>query len=326
MILFWALAGVIPVSAQTTYEDPQGRFVIDLPAGWKLKPVLTGMFKNELVTDFDADGKNFSVAFNPGVSDPDKLIKHAANQFRFLQVEFDGEIAEMAVNGHSARWGTLKTALDPGMVVLCGSMELGRDGVYLFFTVRATDLPKFKDRIEKTFQSIRLPGEERTGVGDVRSVKPPLPAPTVPTAWDGESVSLTLPPGWIVKPLPRGFEKEVQGWFLYDHLAGVNAFIACYGGMGMTLAKAFDAGTKSVTIPMPGLKSLGQEEIALGNEKAFFAVYKGPHAAGGAEVEVASVIVTVKASKCFANLVVTGQAIYLDDLKAQALEIAKTVK
>jgi hypothetical protein len=312
--------------SQTTYEDPQGRFVIDLPAGWKLKPVLTGMFKNELVSDFDADGKNFSVAFNPGINDPDRLIKHVADQFRFLQVEFDGEIAEMAVNGHAARWGILKTALDPGMVVLCGSMELGRDGVFLFFTVRVADLPKFKDRIEKTFQSIRLPGEEWTGVGDVRSVKPPVPAPMVPTAWEGESISLTLPPGWIDKPLPRGFEKEVQGWFLYDPLMGVNAFVAGYGGMGMTLAKTFDAGTKSVTIPMPGLKPVEQAEIALGNGKAFFAVYKGPHAAGGAEVEVASVIVTVKAAKCFANLVVTGQAIYLDKLKAQALEIAKTVK
>jgi hypothetical protein len=330
-----ALAGLAAVAllavasiglSQTTYEDPQGRFVIDLPAGWKLKPVLSGMFKNELVSDFDADGKNFSIAFNHGINDPDRLIKHAASQFRFLEVEFDGEIVEMAVNGHSARWGILKTALDPGMVVLCGSIELGRDGAYLIFTIRVADLPKFKDRIERAFQSLRLPGEELTGVDDVRSVKPPSSAPTVPTPWEGESIGLVLPPGWSVKPIPRGFEKEVKGWFLYEHLAGVNAFVACYGGMGMTLAKAFDAGTKSVTIPMPGLKPAEHEEIVLGNGKAHFAVYKGPHAAGGAEVEVASVIVSMKAAKGFANLIVTGQAIYLDELKAQALEIAKTVK
>jgi len=319
------LAAAKPGRAQTTYEDPQGRFVIDLPAGWKVKP-RASLIQNENVIEFGGEGKTITVGFNPGINDPDRLIKHVASSFRFLQVEFDGEIIEMAVNNHSARWGTLKTTLDPGMAVLCGSMELGRDGIFFFFTAGGGSSPNFKDRIEKTFQSIRLPGEDLTGIGDARSVKPPPPAPTVPTPWEGESIGLVLPPGWVEKPKPRGFEKEVEGWFLFDPLAGVNFFVARYGGMGMTLAKTFDAGIKSVTIPMPGLKPLEHEEITLGSGKAHFAVYQGPHAAGGAEVEVASVIVSMKAAKGFANLIVTGQAIYLDELKAQALEIAKTVK
>jgi hypothetical protein len=312
--------------SQTTYEDPQGRFVIDLPEGWKPNPPGEGIFKNDLITEFDTGGQTFTLVFNPRVGNADKLIKHAATQFKFLEVDFDGDITKLSVNSHGARWGILKTPLDPGIVVLCGSVDLGRDGIYIFTVIKIVDLPGRQDKVERAFQSIRLPGEALTGAGGAESIKPPPPPSTVPTPWKGDSVSLVLPPGWVAKPKPRGFEREVKGWFINESLDGTTSFVVVYRGMGMTLAKAFDAGTKSVTIPMPGLKPVEEEEIALGNGKAFFAVYQGPHAAGGAEVEVASVVVSVKAAKGFANLIVTGQAIYLDELKAQALEIAKTVK
>lgn len=322
-----ALLAIVKIGlSQTTYEDPQGRFVIDLPEGWIYKPVLTGIFRNEMVADFDAEGKNFSVAFNPGISDPDRLIRHVANQFRFLQVEFDGDIVEMAVNGHSARWGTLKTALDPGMVVLCGSMELGLDGIFFFFTIRVADLPRFKERIEKTFQSIRLPGEALTGAGDVKSVKPPPAAPKVPTPWKGDRIGLTLPPGWVERPMPRNFEEQVKGWFVFLPIEGVTFYVVGYRGMGMTLEKAYAQGKNTVLAGMPRGRPIEDDVTRIENGKAYYAVYKGPVASQGKEVDVASVLITLKADHYFANLIVTGQAIYLDELKAQILEIAKTVK
>jgi hypothetical protein len=176
------------------------------------------------------------------------------------------------------------------------------------------------------FQSIRLPGEAVAAAANIEAMDAPAARSIRPTSWKVDSISLTLPPGWVEQPKPRGFEKEVKGWFVNENLDGVTSFVVVYRGLGMNLAKAFDAGIKSVTIPMPGLKPIEHEELTFEKGKAQWAVFQGPHAAGGAEVEVASVLVSLKASKGFANLVVMGPAIHLSELKTQALEIAKTVR
>jgi hypothetical protein len=315
-----------PLRAQGTYEDPNGRFVIDLPAGWEYKPILA-VFKNNLVSDFQGEGATFSLAFNPGIDDPDKLIKQAAVQFQFLKPEFEGEIKEMSVNGHPARWGILKTPLDPGMTMLVGSVVLGRDGVYLIFTAGArSPLAAFQDKIERSFQSIRLPGEALTGVGDAQAIAPPKMAPTVPTDWKGESVSLTLPPGWLEKPRPRGLEKEVQGWFMYDPVYGANLMVVCYKGLGMNQAKALDAGVRGIKIASPNAQPVEVQEIEVETRKVTWSVFKGTAVTGGVEVEVGFVLAVVKAKHCYVDLLGTIEASHLAEMKSQVLEIVKTVK
>jgi tetratricopeptide (TPR) repeat protein len=159
-------------SAQTTYADPQGRFVIDLPEGWMNKPLVPAPKNKDAVSVFEGEGTSFLVAFNPGVDDLDKLMGQVANQFRSLQVAYEGDLTEMKMNGHPARWGMLKTPLDPGMVFLWGSVVLGRDGAYLVFTTRREKLGPMGAKIEKAFQSIRLPGELVSGVADLTLIKP----------------------------------------------------------------------------------------------------------------------------------------------------------
>lgn len=312
---------------QTTYEDPQGRFVIDLPKGWKYDPVMP-MFANEKTADFqDEERKNsFTLAISRGFDDPDKLIKQAALQFKFLEPVFDGEVLAMSVNGHPARWGILKTPLDPGMIMQVASIVLENNGIYLVHTLRTEKKESVGKLVEKAFQSLRLPGEPVTSVGDATAVAPPRPKATQPTPWQSELVSLILPPGWEEEPKPRGSEKELKGWFRNHELPGSSLMVVCYKGMGINRAKALDAGIKSMTIAAPGMKPVEAKEMELENGKIHFVVIRGMVASEGQETDVASVLTVSKAKKCYVNLILTAQSHMLDDLKAQALEITKTIK
>lgn len=313
--------------AQTTYKDPQGRLVIDLPKGWKCEPLIP-MFANDKTADFQDEGKKhpFTIAYSPGFTDPDQLIQHAAAQFKFLQPVFDGDIVNMSVNGHPARWGVLKTPLDPGMRMQCGSIILDNVGIYLIHTFRVENMESQGVPVEKAFLSIRLPGDAVTGVGEAEAVAPPPPRSTSPTPWQSELVGLTLPPGWEEAPRPRGFEKEVKGWFRNPDLPGSTLLVVCYKGLGINMAKALDAGIKTMTIPNPGMKPVEAREMRLPNGKIHFVVIRGMASSQGQEVELASVLTVSKAKKCYVNLILTANSSLLDELKAQALEITKTIK
>ena len=311
---------------QTTYEDPQGRFVIDLPTGWKYDPMMPA-FKNDKTADFQDEGRKnaFTLAISRGFDDPDKLIKQAALQFKFLEPVFDGDIQKMTVNGHPARWGILKTPLDPGMIMQVASIVLEDNGIYLVHTLR-TEKREIGKLVEQAFHSLRLPGEALAGVAGATAVAPPSSKAGGPATWHSELVTLTLPPGWEEKPMPRGFEKEVKGWFQNEELPGSSMMVVCYKGMGMNRAKALDAGIKSMTIPNPGMKPVEAQEMELENGKIHFVVIRGPVSSQGQELDVASVLTVSKAKKCYVNLILTANSSLLEDLKAQALEITKTVK
>ena len=89
---------------------------------------------------------------------------------------------------------------------------------------------------------------------------------------------------------------------------------------------AFDAGLKSITIPMPGLKPVEARELKLESGKANFAVLRGMVAGQGSEIELVSVVVTTKADRSFTNLILTGLPVYLDNMKSHAVEMARTVR
>jgi hypothetical protein len=313
--------------AQTTYEDPQGRFAIDLPKGWQLAPQT-----DDKVFVFQGEGKSIIIECIPMVGDPAELLKKAENTVRLTGMAkpaLDGQITEMTVNGLPARWGVYKGVMaGVTLAALCGSVAIGENGLYYLSFIPVAQVATWKDRLEGTFRTIRGSGQKVTGVENVKTVggaMEPAP-PAAATPWSCDLVSLSLPAGWAEKPKPRGFEKEVKGWFMSEALPGTSLMVVCYKGMGMNLVKAFDAGIKTITIPNPGLKPVEAQEIGLPSGKANFAAYKGMVAAGGQEVELASVIISCKADKSYTNLILTGLGHLLPELKSQALEIARTVK
>ena len=311
--------------AQTTFEDPQGRFAIDLPKGWVLAPLT-----DDKVFVFQGEGKTIIVECVPMVNDPTELLKRAETTVRLSGMAkplLVGDVLEMTLNGLPARWAVYAGSLSgAALASLCGGVANGENGLYFLSFIPITDMAKWKDKLEKSFQSIRGQGQKVTGVESVNAVSVSAPAPSNPTPWASDLVSLTLPPGWSEKPKPRGSEKEAKGLFMYDPLPGTTLMVVCYKGMGMTMSKALEAGIKTMTITVPGLKPVEAQEMKLGKRKIYFAVYKGMAAGAGIEVELASVITVTKADKCYVNLIVTGIGSNLAELKNQALEIVKTVK
>ena len=323
LVVFVLLLSSGLAGAQTTYQDNQGRFVIDLPEGWQLAPQTDD---NAFV--FKGDGKSIIIEYVPGTSDPGELMKKAESSLRASgltnPVPERGGFQEMSVNGHPAQWGVYKSG--KLLSSLTGTVALGSDGLYYMSIMAQSAVGTWKDRIEKSFQSIRMPGETLTGVSDVKTSVAKAPEAGKPTPWKGELVALTLPPGWTEKPKPRGFEKEVQGFFMNEKLPGATLMVVCYKGMGMSMGKAFDAGLKSITIPMPGLKPVEARELKLESGKANFAVLRGMVAGQGSEIELVSVVVTTKADRSFTNLILTGLPVYLDNMKSHAVEMARTVR
>jgi hypothetical protein len=312
--------------AQTTYEDPQGRFAIDIPKGWQLAPQT-----DDKVFAFQGEGKSIIIGYVPMVSDPAEIFKKAETTVRLsgmAKPTLEGDITEMTLNGLPARWGIFKgTMAGVVLMALCGGVVNGENALYFLSFVSVADMPAWKDKLEKAFQTIRASGQKVTGVEGVKIVAGGAVAPVGDsTPWKTKLVSLTLPPGWVEKPKLRGFEKEVKGWFMSDALPGTSLAVVCYKGAGLNLAKAFDAGIKTITIPNPGMKPVEGDELDLPNVKAYYVALKGMVAAEGSEVEWAFVVISCKADKCYTNLILGGLGHLLPELKSQALEIAKTVK
>ena len=88
--------------AQTTFEDPQGRFAIDLPKGWQLDPQ-----QEDALFVFKGDGKSIIIEYVSGVNDAGALMKKAQATLvasGLTNPVLDGDLMDMTINGHPARY------------------------------------------------------------------------------------------------------------------------------------------------------------------------------------------------------------------------------
>lgn len=326
LVLFGLSLAAI-AGAQTTYEDPQGRFAIDLPKGWTLTPQT-----DDKVFVFQGEGKSVIIECVPGMSDPAELFKKGETTIRLsgmAKPALDGEVTQLTVNGLPARWGVYKGAMSGvTLAALCGGVAIGENGLYFLSFIAVTDVAAWKGRLEGLFQTIRASGQKVTGVEGAKAVAGAAAAAPAaePTPWKSALVSLTLPPGWTETPKPRGIEKEVQGMFANASLPGVTLMAVGYKGMGMSMPKALDAGIKTFKIPVPNAQPVDVQETEIEGRKINLVVYKGTSVGAGTEVELGAVIVVTKADKCYLNLIAIGQATVISEMRAQVLEIVKTVK
>jgi hypothetical protein len=310
---------------QTTYEDPQGRFAIDLPKGWQLAPQT-----DDKVFVFQGEGKSVIIECVPGVNDPAELFKKGETTIRLsgmAKPALDGAVTELTVNGLPARWGIFKGAMSGvTLAALCGGVAIGENGLYFLSFIAVTEVAAWKGRLEGLFQTIRASGQKVTGVEGAKAVAAEAAPAAEPTPWKSALVSLILPPGWTETPKPRGIEKEVQGMFANATLPGVTLMAVGYKGMGMNMAKALDAGIKTFKIPVPNAQPVDVQETEIEGKKVNVVVYKGTSVGAGTEVELGAVIAVTKADKCYLNLIAIGQATVISEMRAQVLEIVKTVK
>lgn len=317
-----ALACALPFvsHAQSTFTDAQGRFSIDLPKGWAADPSTAGD-----VAILKGDDRTIIVEWVPGVSDPEQLMKKAVGTLRVSGLKDpkpDGDVLELTVNGHAARWGALNSG--KLLVSFTGAMTFENDGLYFLAIMPQSARKEWEPKVEQVFRSIRSAGAAPTGASEARAAAPAASS-AAPTPWQGDQVSLVLPPGWVAKPLPRGFEKEAKGFFMHDDLPGATLSVIVYKGFGMSSGKVLDAGLKSITIPMPGLKPVGTSKPKLPKNKASIVVLRGLAAGQGTEVELVSVVASVDAGGKFVNLLLTGPATLQAELERDALALAGTV-
>jgi hypothetical protein len=94
-----------------TWKEPQGRFAIDLPTGWRPEPQTEA-----LVFVFKGEGQSIIIEWVPLLSDPDKLLEKALTTVQDSGMPFpalDGSVTEMTINGLPARWGVYTGVFKP---------------------------------------------------------------------------------------------------------------------------------------------------------------------------------------------------------------------
>jgi hypothetical protein len=148
--------------AQNTHQDPQGRFAIDLPPGFKLTSEQLGR-----ILVFQGDDAQLFVSAVAGSSDLDRLWRFALDDFTGPGVPAPPaeSVSDLEVNGNPARlaWYTF----DPGSdgtrapyTALLGAVVLRASGtgVVCFAVLNEKAAGRWGDALRGAFRSIRLPG------------------------------------------------------------------------------------------------------------------------------------------------------------------------
>ena len=310
--------------AANTFEDPKGRFVIDLPPGWKLAPQT-----DETVYVFKGDDMSIIIEYDPAQSDAGALFAKGVTTLKAsglpnaLPAE---EIKDLTVNGNNARAGLHADEVVYGSVKvkLCGLLEsvsLKKGGIYLLTILGDSSLKKNRGAIEAAFHSVRNPGQAVTGAADIRPAVLTAAAPAksaaagTPGVFEHQYLTLTLPAGWRSAELQPNFEKEIIGWLKSDTIPGASIMASCYRGMGYNYGKVRIGGLKTVAAVYPKGQKMLKEKTKVrtaAGEKAVVEVWQGLTDTG---TLMQSPMAIVKTRNCW--LMMTG---YVLDANGAQLE------
>lgn len=320
------------VSAATTYEDLSGRFVIDLPdAGWKLEPQ-----KEESVFVFKSGSNSIILQFDPDERSREALFSEGLNAMRVSgmpDAEPEDKIRNLTVNGNEARWGTFAQSMKMGKIeivlrALLGSVSLEEGGIFFLSIASKNSIATLEGALQKSFQSIRNPGQAPSGAGEVELVAADVEELTggEPLAFRHERLSLDLPAGWNEKQRGRDFEEEVVGWFMSDRILGGTLLVICDRGMGLSRKKVHKAATITVNASMPDARMVEDYELDEGKESISVIVYHGTSVAEGSEVPMTAVNAVRKTAKCWVNMIGLSHRDGTSQLQDSVAEIARTAR
>ena len=120
--------------AGNTFDDPKGRFSIDLPEGWKLTP----QTDKDVYVFKGGDNNSIIMEYNAGAENSPELFQQAIDAFEASGLPNPSpvdKIMDLTVNAHPARWGAYTGEMEYGSVKvrlygMLGSVFLGEGGVY----------------------------------------------------------------------------------------------------------------------------------------------------------------------------------------------------
>nr|WP_299169583.1 hypothetical protein [uncultured Allomuricauda sp.] len=339
------------VFGQNTYEDLQGRFVLDLPKSWALEPQT-----NDKVYIFKGKDKSLIVEYNEDDNDIDQLFLNGLATLKssgLSNPETHTETKYLKINGLPTKWGIYKSDYNAsGITVtlygLVGSLGLQDQGLYAIAILNEKDLKKWEAIIENIFQSFRLPGEQLSGVQEISSLETTNNSDvsqtamtngttaneedspskkSAPTRWTHNEFSITLPEGWHEQEGNRAMEKEMIGWFNYEPIAGANSMLFCYQGIIWNRKLISQTADKTVKAAMPDAELIKSHVTKLANnKKANVLVYTGTGVSNGNEVELGSVNIIYRGGKCVLHQFSLGPSKEIATLEKQLLAIANSVE
>lgn len=312
--LLFTLLLSTPALAQNTYENLNGWFKLDIPAGWELQPQ-----QNDYLFQFKGDGtEQILIFFEPDATDKAALFTQAVENFKSSVANGapEGDIVDLTVNSHAARWsiyrGTLKTqGVEVALVGFLGSMVLENGGLYYFTIVAEISRAEWEEKYTKTFHSLREVDAEVIGVGESAAVSPAVATPPQlaaseePTPYEQKYVSLTLPPGWsaepLSEPLPDGTVAKLSS---SEHSA--NVVIGCFNVLKTWITpkkndkKLYQEGQQVIRSALPTSVSLeGPYEFKNPDKKKIiFEVYSGHMIVEGKEIPMHALQATGKTKRC----------------------------
>lgn len=307
LALFLVIFVVIPsgaASAGNAFQDPEGRFELDLPDGWKLLPQT-----DTTVFSFEGPEKvQIVLQYVPDVKDREELFGKSVDLMRGGGVPDaapEGELSDMEVSGHPARLGVYSgyvTGTKIRLYGLLGGVALKDGGAVFAVFLNAGNRKPMGEKVEKVFTSLRLPGEKATGVSGRMAVA--AAAEEKPAPFVHDLVTMELPPGWKEQPKARSFEKEVVGFFSSDRLSGATLLIACYEGFFMNMPKAIDASRKTVlaSIPNAGPVAVTKDLKTAAGRELVLITYEGTQPHQGQDVRMRVLTATAKGGKSYVNL------------------------
>lgn len=285
------------------YQDPDGRFAIDLPPGFAYVSTEGGLAK------FEGDGGGwFQLAFLAGVSDLDAATGLAGKTFQKILPDAVAEPPQdLEVNGRPARWmvrrGDMKL---PGATVkavgLGGAVTLTAGSLALVTVLTADSHAKWGEAITASFKSLRAGMGTATGTATGTVKKEAFGATSTVNA-DGTTTfshpagSFDLPPGWRVGK-PEGEAAFAQ----FNNRNGASLTFNI-GPRGYRSNKAMCEASEDMihrALPQMQLQPPGHYEVdSQRNNKVSLARFKGPMTFEGRELEALGFTAWGKAARGF---------------------------
>jgi hypothetical protein len=304
LMLIYLLTVTVTGFCANTFQEPKGRFDIDLPNGWALTPQTNPtvyVFKgtqnsNTIIIEYAEGKKSVAATFNAGMN----TLK-AAGLPNPVEVE---KAKDFKVNGNPARWGVYSDEVTYGSVKvllygLLGAVTLDKGRVYFLSIISKDDKAKFQKTYQTAFESIRSKGQEFSGVSYEPIAKPNEPALTS-TTFTHPSITLTLPPGWAPHDIPSNFEKETVAWLKSDTIAGASITVFCYRGPMQSYRSTRIRGLKTIAASYPIGQSEMKKTTKLVTDSGFSAtteLWKGFVSSGGQMLTLQSPLGIVKSEK-----------------------------
>lgn len=331
-LLAFAMMFVLPgkALAEYTYEEPGGRFAMDLPDGWAL-----AQQGNVNVYVFKAWEGRIIIGYLPGVVQTDELFSKALGVMKatMAQATSGGFIKDMTISGHPARWGVYSglVELRGNMVklyALLGAVSLDEGGIYFQSYLNEDAMKAVGQSVEKAFRSIRNVGQGVTAPEIIQGTfsEPALAnAPIAPIAREKvfyhELVVLTLPRDWEEQPLPDDAGREWVGLFRSLSMGG-SLTATCHRGLLMSRDRAMKAAREAAEAAVPGASPVQVRRVEISGQEVPVTLLRGMVEG----VPRAAVTLTVKTGRCWLNLVGTAPARNGEELEAEMLEIAASAR